>query len=382
MLKNKIYKYFTFEILKEFLTILFAFTAIAWTVRAVNFLDLIVEDGHSIKTYLTFSLLNLTNIVTKFIPLTFFIALTVSIAKFERQNEFLILWTAGLNKIKIVNLFFLISILILCIQIFFSTFITPNALSKSRSLVKLSDLNSINSIIKTNDFSDSFKSVTFYVETKNENNEMENIFIRDENNAFKNLTSDTSDSINTTIIARTGLIDNKKLILNDGLMQTQNKDGVLKNINFKKTEFIINSLVPRTIIEPKLQETLTSNLILCTLKKEEHKASGLRNCNYDNNYNKDVVETLARRIGMPIYIPVLALICSFLLVSTKNKKRYLRKYLYFAVGFFILVLAEVMVRYSGFSKLNTLIYFLFPFALTPIIYLILIKKFAFEKTVS
>ena len=382
MLKNKIYKYFTFEILKEFLTILFAFTAIAWTVRAVNFLDLIVEDGHSIKTYLTFSLLNLTNIVTKFIPLTFFIALTVSIAKFERQNEFLILWTAGLNKIKIVNLFFLISVLILCIQIFFSTFITPNALSKSRSLVKLSDLNSINSIIKTNDFSDSFKSVTFYVETKNENNEMENIFIRDENNAFKNLTSDTSDSINTTIIARTGLIDNKKLILNDGLMQTQNKDGVLKNINFKKTEFIINSLVPRTIIEPKLQETLTSNLILCTLKKEEHKASGLRNCNYDNNYNKDVVETLARRIGMPIYIPVLALICSFLLVSTKNKKRYLRKYLYFAVGFFILVLAEVMVRYSGFSKLNTLIYFLFPFALTPIIYLILIKKFAFEKTVS
>ena len=382
MLKNKIYKYFTFEILKEFLTILFAFTAIAWTVRAVNFLDLIVEDGHSIKTYLTFSLLNLTNIVTKFIPLTFFIALTVSIAKFERQNEFLILWTAGLNKIKIVNLFFLISILILCIQIFFSTFITPNALSKSRSLVKLSDLNSINSIIKTNDFSDSFKSVTFYVETKNENNEMENIFIRDENNAFKNLTSDTSDSINTTIIARTGLIDNKKLILNDGLMQTQNKDGVLKNINFKKTEFIINSLVPRTIIEPKLQETLTSNLILCTLKKEEHKASGLRNCNYDNNYNKDVVETLARRIGMPIYIPVLALICSFLLVSTKNKKRYLRKYLYFTVGFFILVLAEVMVRYSGFSKLNTLIYFLFPFALTPIIYLILIKKFAFEKTVS
>ena len=355
MLKNKIYKYFTFEILKEFLTILFAFTAIAWTVRAVNFLDLIVEDGHSIKTYLTFSLLNLTNIVTKFIPLTFFIALTVSIAKFERQNEFLILWTAGLNKIKIVNLFFLISILILFIQIFFSTFVTPNALSKSRALVKLSDLNSINSIIKTNDFSDSFKSVTFYVETRNEKNEMKNIFIRDENNAFKNLTSDTSDSVNTTIIAKTGIINNKKLILNDGLMQTQNKDGVLKNINFKKTEFIINSLVPRTIVEPKLQETLTSNLILCTLKKDEHRASGLRNCNYDKDYNKDVVETLARRIGMPIYIPILALICSFLLVSTKNKKRYLRKYLYFAVGFFILVLAEVMVRYSGFSKLSPLI---------------------------
>ena len=58
MLKNKIYKYFVTEIIKSFLTILFAFTAIAWTVRAVNFLDLIVENGHSISTYLFFSFLN------------------------------------------------------------------------------------------------------------------------------------------------------------------------------------------------------------------------------------------------------------------------------------------------------------------------------------
>ena len=58
MLKNKIYKYFTLEILKSFLTILFALSAIAWTVRAVNFLDLVVENGHSITTYLFFSLLN------------------------------------------------------------------------------------------------------------------------------------------------------------------------------------------------------------------------------------------------------------------------------------------------------------------------------------
>ena len=62
MLKNKIYKYFTIEILKSFLTILFAFTAIAWTVRAVNFLDLIVDNGHSVKTYLISS--NAKNLMT------------------------------------------------------------------------------------------------------------------------------------------------------------------------------------------------------------------------------------------------------------------------------------------------------------------------------
>ena len=67
MLKNKIYNYFSSEILKSFIIILFAFTAIAWTVRAVNFLDLIVDDGHSLITYLLFSVLNITSIATKFI---------------------------------------------------------------------------------------------------------------------------------------------------------------------------------------------------------------------------------------------------------------------------------------------------------------------------
>ena len=44
MLKNKIYKLLSRNF-KNFLTILFAFTAIAWTVRAVNFLDLMVDNG-------------------------------------------------------------------------------------------------------------------------------------------------------------------------------------------------------------------------------------------------------------------------------------------------------------------------------------------------
>ena len=83
MLKNKIYKYFSIEIGKSFFTILFAFTTIAWTVRAVNFLDLIVEDGYSISIYLYYSLLNISTIITRFIPLSFLLALVISILKFE-----------------------------------------------------------------------------------------------------------------------------------------------------------------------------------------------------------------------------------------------------------------------------------------------------------
>ena len=87
MLKNKIYTYFINEIFKSFLIILFALTIVAWTVRSVNFLDLIVDDGHSLKVYGMYSLLNITNVLAKFIPLSFLLAFTITIFKLERQNE-------------------------------------------------------------------------------------------------------------------------------------------------------------------------------------------------------------------------------------------------------------------------------------------------------
>ena len=48
-------------------------------------------------------LLNIFAIVTKFVPLAFLLSLIISISKFERQQELLILWTTGLNKIKITT---------------------------------------------------------------------------------------------------------------------------------------------------------------------------------------------------------------------------------------------------------------------------------------
>jgi hypothetical protein len=83
---------------------------------------------------------------------------------------------------------------------------------------------------------------------------------------------------------------------------------------------------------------------------------------------------------MPFYIPLIALISSFLLIQTKKKKyRIFNRYFFFAISFIILVLAEILVRYSGFSNLHTLMYFLIPVSLMPIIYFILFRKVASEK---
>ena len=128
MVKNKIYSYFLKEIFKSFITILFAFSIIAWTVRSVNFLELIVDDGHSLQTYLYFSALNITNIVTKFIPLSFLLSLTIFIIKHIDDSELIILWTSGVKKIQIVNLFLFASLGVFLFYLVLSSFLTPLAL--------------------------------------------------------------------------------------------------------------------------------------------------------------------------------------------------------------------------------------------------------------
>jgi len=82
---------------------------------------------------------------------------------------------------------------------------------------------------------------------------------------------------------------------------------------------------------------------------------------------------------MPIYIPLISLICSFLLAGRKDKKIYLyNKYIYFFICFVMLTLSEIFVRYSGFSYNYAAIYYLMPIILLPLLYLNLIRKFKYE----
>ena len=377
MLKNKIYNHITNEILKNFITILLTFTAIAWTVRAVNFLDLMIEDGFSAGIYFKYSLLNISTIITRFIPLSFLLALTITIAKFERQKELLILWTAGLSKIKITYVLFGVAFFIALVQIFLSLIINPFALNKSRSILRDTDTKQVNSILKSNDFSDTFKGVTFYIEKKNSNDELINIFIKDRNGSLNTLVSEAEGSKNTTIIAKRGFVERKKLILFEGIIQTLNKKNEIKNVNFEKTELSMGSFTTRTIVKPKVQETSSYKLFQCLLNTDT--SIIIQNCSLTDN-KKSATEALARRLGMPLYIPLISVITSFLLIYKKKKKyNFLRKYIIFVFGFLVLIFAEIILKYTGFSLLNFSLYFFLPLVLFLMLYLILLKKLIYER---
>ena len=173
---------------------------------------MIVDSGYPISTYFIYSSLNIFGLAPKFIPLSFLISLIVFIIKHDQEGEFIILWTSGVKKINFVNLFFSISIFITIIYLIFSSFLTPLALNKSRSLLSNDKYNSFLPTVKKQSFSDSFKGFTFFVEKKIDN-EVKNIFLYDKGGNLRNLSTSTKQASDITVIAENGMID-KKILFN------------------------------------------------------------------------------------------------------------------------------------------------------------------------
>ena len=105
MKKNKLGYYFIQEFLKDYLSILLAFGLIIWITQAVRLLDLIGEEGNSIKTYFLYIFSIMPKIFSKISLIIFFVSLFITISKFEDHNELRALWFSGLEKKKIYKLF-------------------------------------------------------------------------------------------------------------------------------------------------------------------------------------------------------------------------------------------------------------------------------------
>ncbi len=368
MLQNKIYQNFIIEITKTFLVIVFGLSIIALTVRAVNFLDLIVDNGYPVLTYFQYSFLNLFGIAPKFIPLAFLLSLLIFILKHLDDSEFVILWTSGVKKIQIVNLFLFISLFIIIFYIFFSAVLTPLALNKSRQLLSKDQLNSFLPTVRSQQFTDSFKGFTFIVKKKL-NNEIEHIFLYDNGNNLKNLSSNISDSKSTTIVAEEGLIESRKMFLFNGQIISTKKDkSESEIIKFEQLNIDLSDLVTTTIKKPKLQETSTLTLLSCFVSKQPDVSL----CKEDAK--KEIVPILIRRVVMPFYIPVITLLCSFLLF--RNKKLYFNKASVFCYAFSLLLFTELIIRYTGLNDLLGWIYLILPFSLIAIFYFFLNSKFS------
>ena len=383
-MRNTIYRYFFKEFISLFVLILISISIIVWIVQAVNYLDFVTEDGHAFGVYFTYSILNIPKVISRLIPLVFLISLLATILRFEKNNELLVFWTSGLNKIRLVNLAFKISILITLFQLLLSLAVSPSSLNFARSILKSSSITLFSSLVKEKKFNDTVKGLTIFVEEKKPNGEMLNVFLRDDT---------ASNAKSKTIIAKKGHIITKGvmpfvkvgvlseqnfLVLFDGVIHTEKMNNKINFLNFYKTEINLSYFDTKTTTYPKIQENNTLSLLNCIKPFLDEGKTTLLEFQCRARID-DITAELNRRFGMPLYIPIISIIICYMLSSRIESKYYfLQKYIIFITAFTILVFAEIMVRYSGNSAKGLIIYYSLPPLLILLNYLNLIRIFKFE----
>ena len=361
-MKNLIFLNFLKDVVTFFMMTLLIMGVIVWTMQAVNFLDFVTEDGHDLKIYFGYTLLNFPKIIHRILPFLFFISLFFMIIKYESANQLNIFWLNGISKIKFINILLVFSGLIMIMQIFLGSYLSPISQLKARNLIKNSELNFFTSLIKEGKFINAVKGLTIFIEKKTLD-EYSNIFIDDSTKVYSRF-----------IYAKTGKIlsnqKNKQFILYDG--KVINKDQERINIfKFDQINFNLSSFNSNSIITPKIQETNSLILLDCVIN------IGLlfkNNCE-DKSSLEEKKQELLKRFIKPFYIPLITIICCFLLLSGKYKSNYskTKKYVFLCV-FILIIFSETLLRYATTNIFSLTLYFLTPLIIFIFLYLISYHK--------
>ncbi len=328
-----------------FLIALFSTSIIIWVFQAVNFLDIVVEDGRDYMVYLNYALLSFPKILSKILPFAIFFSFFYVINKYEVNNELMIFWNFGVHKIHLANFIILFSLLITLLQLLITILLVPETQNLSRSLIRTSNIDFIDSFVKPKKFNDNINNLTIYAEEKDKNGTLKNLYIK-KNEKNKNF---------QITIAKKGefknLQDSQILILYDG--QTINKvNNNITNFYFSKSDFNLTSLNTDIVTTNKVQETRTIDHINC-LKKyfKKNLTFNTKQKNYlSHNCSKDTLDNLFqelyKRIIVPLFIPSLILITLFLIIFSKENKLYQRsRFIIFFAGILLIIFSETLLRF-------------------------------------
>ena len=373
-----IFRKFSLDIVNFFLVASFSVTFIIWIIQAVNLLDLVSDDGHSLKVYFYYVSLILPKIFSKTIIFVFFISIFYVINKYNNSNELIVFWNNGIQKIKFINFIFQLSIIFLILQLVLNLFVVPKSQNLGRIYIKESNIDFLPKLISEKKFINVVKNLTIFIEDYNKDGILKKIYINEKIN----------ENESKIIVAENGMVikKNKKYILRlfNGGITNINTDNTF-TLNFSETDYDLSYFSTKTVTRSKIQELDSLILFSC-----------IKDYSIDKNLNKkDIItkpenetchlrtvqsisEELFKRLVLPFYTLIISLVGASLIIEPKSK--YFLKFHklnIFLLGILIIILSQLSLKFL-LNSINTTYLILFlPLILVLIFYfyLLIITKF-------
>ena len=344
-MKKLLFRKFLADHISQFFFFGISLSVIVWVIQAVNFLEFVTEDGHGLKIYFLYTFLNLPKIFHRLLPFIFLLSLFYQLTKYEDRNELLIFWTHGIGYKKFINVVIIYSILFSFFQIFLGSFISPKSQDTARSFIRSSTVDFFPNLIREKKFIDVMDGLTIFADNKDDINNYSNIILTEniEDRKIKIISAK-----NGNLISEDG---NKFFELRSGKIIEINT-GKITNLSFDRIIYNLNKYKSKTTSYQKIQEAPTIDLAKCIqnyyFKGITKSVINFLQCQ-EQSYD-DVKQEIFKRIIKPFYIPLVALLCCFVIFISREKINFKRKRFYiFLISFLSLAYSEILLKYSGKS---------------------------------
>ncbi len=225
-------------ILTQILYVTFLVTSVLlvtiWLTQSLRFLDHVMSKGLSLGLFFKLSYYLLPGILSKILPISFFISILSVFGKLQSDSELISMRTLGLSNVNLISPVMIIACAILMFLYFLNLYLQPLSIKKFKDLQNEIRNNLTGRWIQPGVFNN-FSNVTFYTKSKTQAGDMRGILIYDNRSTTP-----------VTITAELGqIIENPlglKFILFNGSQQIKtNNNDKLSIITFEQYSIEVNN---------------------------------------------------------------------------------------------------------------------------------------------
>lgn len=192
-----------------------ALVGVMWIVRAVQEVDIIMNKGQGILTYLSMISLGVPTLAAAIAPLALLIGLVRTINGLNDDSELVVMHASGASRIALMKPFLATGAIVAIVVFVLQVWVAPNSMASLRGYMTDVRADLVSLIVREGTFNDVGEGMTFHVASRAPGGVLKGVFIQDARG---------EDEVQT-YLAETGIVtkvgDNAFLILDNGQIQRQ-----------------------------------------------------------------------------------------------------------------------------------------------------------------
>lgn len=172
-------RYIVINLLMPVLVITMTLTGIAWLTQSLRFIDLIVNRGLDVSTFLYVSALQIPFLLLIILPVAFFTSVLFVYNRLMNDSELIVLKSGGLSRLALAKPALMVAVLMVVVGYIVSLYLLPASYREFKDTQAFIRDNYASVLLQEGVFSSPSKNMTVYIEARKPNGMLQGIMVYD-----------------------------------------------------------------------------------------------------------------------------------------------------------------------------------------------------------